>query len=186
MTSNKKSIRFLIFSDFFIMNVLRLSSDVTVPINDSRGSKDKIKTNGLGPCLGFLIDLNIDGRNVCVLSHYTFTINEEKFKTESSFLIEILYFIAAELQHSLDFTEFQYDGKPRLSNIRLLIAGGDVDTSQRIEHVLHLLNKGQDFNIKNETDDEDLHFLYDQLINNIWIIKPVSKVLSNAEEAVGK
>jgi hypothetical protein len=120
------------------------------------------------------------------LSHYSFSINEEKFKTDSSFLIEILYFIAAELQHSLGFTKFQYDGKPRLSNIRLLIAGGDVDTSQRIEHVLHLLNKGQDFNIKNETDDEDLHFLYDQLINNIWIIKPVSKVLSNAEEAVGK
>jgi hypothetical protein len=47
-----------------------------------------------------------------------------------------------------------------------------------------MLNSSQNnFNIENETNDENIHIIYNQLINKLLIIKSVSKMLNNTEEA---
>jgi hypothetical protein len=115
------------------------------------------------------------------------TINEKESKTQSKLLVKVLEYIVGELQHCLKINAFISNGKPRLSNMNLLLAGGDINTSQRLENALCMLNSNQNnFNIKNETDDEEINFIYNELINKVWIVKPVSKMLSSEEEDIGK
>jgi len=142
------------------MSTLVIRDDVDVPVGDSGASTNKIKTNYMGPCLGLLMDFKFDGTDLCMLSHYSFSINEKELKTQSELLVKILEYILAEFQHCLDIDEFKSNGKSRLSNINLLIADGDINTSKPIENALCMLNSDQNnFNIKNETADEDIHFI---------------------------
>ncbi len=52
---------------------------VEVPEGESGVITNKIKTDYLGPCLGFLIDFKYEGEDQCVLSHYSFSIKTHLF-----------------------------------------------------------------------------------------------------------
>ncbi|CAF2482973.1 unnamed protein product [Rotaria sp. Silwood2] len=63
------------------------------------------------------------------------------FKAQSALLLQVLLveYIDGELQYCLDLDGYKSNGKPRLSNMNLLIAGGDTDKSKRIENALYLI-----------------------------------------------
>ncbi|CAF4021845.1 unnamed protein product [Rotaria sp. Silwood2] len=63
------------------------------------------------------------------------------FKAQSALLLQVLLveYIDGELQYCLDLDGYKSNGKPRLSNMNLLIAGGDTDKSKRIENALYFI-----------------------------------------------
>jgi hypothetical protein len=64
-----------------------------VDVGESDATTNKIKTDCLGPCSAVLLDFKLDSINVCMLSHYSFSINEEELKTQSQLLVKILEYI---------------------------------------------------------------------------------------------
>ncbi len=158
-------------------------ADTNVDINDSDTSQTSIQTDNLSSCIGFLLDFKLDGVDRCLLSHYIFSIEETNLSPLDC-LIKIFQFISGELNHCLKINLFVYEHTTHLSNLYLLIAGGDPHASKFIHDSLSLLNSNSnDFYIKTICTDADAHYLYDNLKNRVTIIKSVSKILKNKEES---
>jgi hypothetical protein len=85
-------------------------------------------------------------------------------------LIKILQLISAELYYSSSINLFLNNDTRRLSNLYLLVAGGDPHASKYIHDSLSLLNSNSnDFYIKTVCTDADVHYLYDNLKNRVTI-----------------
>ncbi|CAF1129603.1 unnamed protein product [Rotaria sordida] len=117
-----------------------------------------------------------------MISHYTFP-SDDAGLSQSKTIIQILDFLLGELDFCFNIDTPPYQGVSSLSNIHLLVAGGDPEESRNIQNSLCLLNSDDnDFNIENECNDKDVCLLYNKLINKVVIIKSVSKALDNEEE----
>lgn len=97
--------------------------------------------------------------------------------------MKILKFIVDEIRVYLSIDPFTSpDNSKCVTDIRLFVCGGDVKQSCFIHNALSTLNSHQliDMNY-----DEDTHYLYKQLLNKVIILKSISKMLGNGEEADG-
>jgi len=157
-------------------------ADEKVHINDSGANTTSIETDYLGSCIVFVLDFKNRDIDHCLLSHYTFSIEESKLSPLNC-LIKILQFISGELNHYLDINLFSYEDRINLSTLYLLVAGEDPHESKYIHDSLSLLNGNlNNFYINSFNTDIDVHCLYDNLTNRVTIIKSVSKILKVKEE----
>jgi len=107
-------------------------------------------------------------------THFTYPFDEKTLKTPSARLVKVLNYIISELQWCLKAEESVEDVTSHLSNMSLIVAGGAINESELIHKSLLMLNSSQNnFNIENETNDENIHFICNQLINKLLIIKSV-------------
>ncbi|CAF4960130.1 unnamed protein product, partial [Rotaria sp. Silwood1] len=157
-------------------------ANIMVDQNESNISNTTIGSDYMGPCLGFLLDFKYFGFQQCILSHYTFPISEKDL-TEVQLLVKILEYILAEIQHVLHAPSFKFNGTPVLSQVFLLVAGGDPEEAKNIHKSLCLLNVNENnFDMKSATSDEDVCWLYHELFNKVIILKSVVKQLNNRAE----
>ncbi|CAF3517647.1 unnamed protein product [Rotaria sp. Silwood1] len=138
------------------MSILVPHANIMVDQNESNISNTTIGSDYMGPCLGFLLDFKYFGFQQCILSHYTFPISEKDL-TEVQLLVKILEYILAEIQHVLHAPSFKFNGTPVLSQVFLLVAGGDPEEAKNIHKSLCLLNVNENnFDMKSATSDEDV------------------------------
>ncbi|CAF2978624.1 unnamed protein product [Rotaria sp. Silwood2] len=168
------------------MVILVPHADVNVDMGESGTSKTTIATDYLGPCLCFLFDMKFFGDNVSFISHYSFSINDEKL-SPSELLIKILEYLVTELRYAFQIPALISEkGQSYFSNVVVLIAGGDPKECKNMHNALCMLNSNDNnFNIENECEDNEVRFLYYKLKKRIIIIKSVSKMLKNKDEFAG-
>jgi hypothetical protein len=109
-----------------------------VEMNDSIFSKTTIPTKYLGPCLALLLKFKYYGKDSCVLTHYTFSIKENKSDLFGN-LIEILKFLLVEMEYQIPADKFRINNQCYLA-MGLVVAGGDSVISKSTHDALPLLN----------------------------------------------
>lgn len=164
--------------------------DVKVDLNDSGKSTTTIGTDYLGPCICFLFDFMYQKQNLCILDHYTFSQDENDLSTAEVLALLMDYFLEIfakfdiKIWDNIESSSSSSIITENLSDIKLLVIGGDPKESRRIFNALSSLNANS-FE-KNINNNEESLYLAKNLINNITILKPVSRMLSEKEERRGK
>ncbi len=124
------------------------------PIGETRRSKSNIGTQYLGPCLGFLLTFQFYGAQYAILMHYTNYIEKAKLNNGGHIgqLIRLIEFIIEETEDF--FLNLIVDSKLCLSELNLIVAGGDELFAKPIHDGLSLLNRKLQFPIKLMCKDE--------------------------------
>ncbi|CAF3114216.1 unnamed protein product [Rotaria sp. Silwood2] len=69
-----------------------------------------------------------------------------------------------------------------LGDFQLLIGAGDINESRVIDSAFALINENKQETIRALSEHKDALFLYKQLVNQVIVLKPVTRNLTNAEE----
>jgi hypothetical protein len=159
---------------------------VTIPIGFTGTSATIITTDPLGPCVLLLLYYHyIDDHTIkdkCLLSHYSYDKDETGLSIKE-ILEHFLNHLLLELHESLDTQSIDPSNplSKELLAVRLVIAGGDVHDVHAIHHAFSLLNVPENQTNIKFNDDGEMNFFISKLINNIIIIKPTFKMLSDEE-----
>ena len=161
--------------------------DVKVDFDRSGQSGTTIGTDYLGPCICFLFDLTYDDKNHCILDHYSFPQDEKGLSKDEVLALLMDYFVKTFKDLNIQLDDKSHSSSTvtvNLSDIKLLAVGGDPKESRSIFNALSSLNANSF--ARNLINNEASLWLAERLINNITILKPVSRMLSDAEERRGK
>ncbi len=105
------------------------------------------------------MDFKKNGGDACFITHYTFSIKENNQENDEENgeehldpfekLIKVLRYIVVELKHCLGSPDepFISNVQSSLSNMHLLVVGGDPSASKSIHNALLFLNRNFDFHI---------------------------------------
>jgi hypothetical protein len=133
--------------------------DDDVPIGEKRRSKTTSGTQYLGPCLGSLLTFQFYGAQYAILMHYPNYIEKVKQNNGGHIgqLIRLIEFIIEETEDF--FLNLIVDGKLCLSELNLIVAGGNELFAKPIHDCLSLLNQKLQFPIKLMCKDEYMYVL---------------------------
>ncbi|CAF1489768.1 unnamed protein product [Rotaria sordida] len=169
-----------------ITTVLVPSVEVTVNFNDSDKSTTSIGTDYLGSCICFLFDFTYCDEQICVLDHYTYPKDEKGLSPDKVLALLMKQFVSTIKDNLyLRISEQIYSSATTVSNLRLLVVGGDPKESRRIRHTLSSLNANS-FKLKAILNDPEHLYLAEQLINKIILLKSATRSLTGREEREGK
>jgi hypothetical protein len=161
---------------------------VPVDMNLTGISEGFISSSNFGPCIAFLLQFTYNGKERCLLSHFSYGFDERGmrlYEILERFLNDIFICLTDHLGIKSIIPNPSEDVS--LSNFILLIAGGDIDQSEDIKRAFSLLN----LHCNNETirlfKSPDVLFIYYQLLSRTIILKSVEKDVSEkTEEAIGQ
>lgn len=152
--------------------------EVNVPFGESDRSTTKIKTEGLGPCIAFVLSFKYKGEYNAILIHYNHSIERTCTSEIINDLIQIIDYIGSVV--SLHYKT--QDILNQASNFDLLVTGGDEKTGQWTHDSLKLLNMKLIVPIQTICGNKLIQFLCNQLTGHVTIIKFVFKMLPRNEE----
>lgn len=161
---------------------------ITVAMGEAKISNDTILSDGFGPCMFFLLDFIHNAQSMCYLEHFSYD-----FDLQDLSEMEILGLILQGICKNL-INNFGTDSQPsnnmhnatHLNSFQLLVGGGALDEIYLIVKACDLLNQETNETIIQLLNNENEVYLYQQLLNRVTILKPVSKNLLDDEEDVGK
>jgi hypothetical protein len=118
-----------------ITTILVPSVDVNVDLNTSDSSTTTIGTDYLGSCICFLFDFILKGKPMCVLDHYTYSKDEKDLSPEKVLALFMENFVDA-IKYHLNLEPLQQISSSTtiISNVRLLVVGGDPRQSRLIRN----------------------------------------------------
>ena len=150
-------------------------------------SDNHIYSDGFGPCLFFLLDFTYKNRAKCYLHHYSFSFDESNMPL-AEVLRECLNMMLENLKKYLDLKTILpvSPGETIISDLRLIIGGGDVNEALLIKNAFSLLNSNNADTLIEYFNDAEISYLYEQLMHRTIILKSVFRILSEREEARGK
>ncbi|CAF4520064.1 unnamed protein product, partial [Rotaria socialis] len=71
-------------------------------------------------------------------------------------------------------------------DFQLLVGAGDINEAHVIDSAIALINENKQETIRALSKHKDALFLYKQLVNQVIVLKPVTRNLTNAEEGYSK
>jgi len=167
-------------------NNINAKKNVYVPIGKFDISQEHIHTDALGPCLCVLLHFVFNGQILCFMEHYSFDMDENKMSRKQvleSFLIRICKY----LKRKIGSGSIKPNKKcTKLSEARLVIAGGDINEGALVKNAFTLLNNNSSINFLRLKANSDELYLYQLLLNNTIIFKSITRNLFDYEEAIGK
>ena len=161
-----------------------ISNNIFVKVGAAKASLGDIETNALGPCLCLLLDFMRGSEPMCFLHHY----NSEMPETDvplPELLEEYLKMMPDKLKMRCGIASLTPISaeEPGISDLRLLVAGGDIEGRTAAKDAFSLLNENH--MMFKSTSDTDLSYLYRQLAHHTIVPKSVTKDLSDDEESEG-
>ena len=152
--------------------------EVNVPFGESGRSTTKIKTEGLGPCIAFVLSFKYKGKYNAILIHYNHSIQRTCTSEIINDLIQIIDYIRSVVSLHYETQDILNE----TSNFDLLVTGGDEKNGQWIHDSLKLLNMKLIVPIQTICVNILIQFLCNQLTGHVTIIKFVFKMLPRNEE----
>ncbi|CAF4909487.1 unnamed protein product, partial [Rotaria socialis] len=162
-----------------------ISDNLQVGMNDSGISSGIIFTEGLGPCMFFLLHNTRQTQPLCYLEHYSFLSKDESMWSTQRTLIFLLNKISQKLKTVLGIFSLAPD-RFGLGDFQLLVGAGDINEAHVIDSAIALINENKQETIRALSKHKDALFLYKQLVNQVIVLKPVTRNLTNAEEGYSK
>ena len=155
---------------------------VKFAMGESQIANYKITTDGLGPCVSFILIFKYMGKDKAVLTHYSHSMKKKKRYKYGVFeqLIQIIEHIISQTTKHLPYKTFVIDNQSVVSDCELVVAGGDAVNGKWIHEALVLLNRNLNFPIESICNNGDVCLLYYQLLNRVTIFRFVSK-MANSE-----
>lgn len=165
----------MVEEDGFIIEVPRVHTMVTKQ-DDAAMDAESIGTDGLGPCISFIMHFDRHQKEFAILHHYTYHDDKEN-TTELDDVMSILSFINGLFE---DFV-MKYETEKELleeliNNLFLIVTGGDVYQGAAIRKACFNIYKNV-FNLdRMKSIKKNFLFLYKQLKSNVLVINPVVKI----------
>ena len=169
-----------------ISQILVRHVDINVKMAESRISGTTIGSRGLGPCMFFLLDFYFNDAPQCYLYHYSYPIDEQGLSRRKT-LLKILFIICETLKEHLAIPSMSPETlvNNTISEFRLLIGGGDKEEGCQIRESFALLNSNEIEIMKIKTNDHDVLYLYEQLLNRTTILQYVTQMMPDNQETAG-
>jgi hypothetical protein len=106
-------------------------------MNETLSTAETIGTEDMGPCMAFLLQFKNKGQYTCLLTHYSFSIKENKFGVFGE-LIQIIKYFITEMHNCLPNLKFTINDQPCLSDMYLLWSLEKIQSTANLFIVLYL------------------------------------------------
>ena len=169
-----------------ISQILVQHVDINVQMAKSCISGTTIGSTGFRPCMFFLLDFYFNDEPQCYLYHYSYPIDEQGLSRRKT-LLKILFIICGTLKKHPPISSMLPGNlaDKTISEFRLLIGGSDKEEGCQIRESFALLNSNEIEIMKTKTNDHDVLYLYEQLLNRTTILQYVTQMMPDNQDEEG-
>jgi hypothetical protein len=169
------------------MDALEFASSTKNDMEKHHISYSTVNTDSLSTCLAVLLHGTIKEKPFCFIFHTSKSDEaEDEDEDLNDLLLYLLEKLAENLKKDLEIQSLVSE-EYSINNLRLLIAGGVIEKHKLTRQAYNLLNTNIDIDlIQDYTNKRDVIYLFQQLRNNVILIKPVTYLDSDENEARGE